>query len=336
MKTFKHALAPVALLSSLPLAISANAEESTSSSFQHQLSYHNVSSGFSSLFESDNTQVINYRYYFDQVSTETVPVALVNQLAKKSYINGSWMDKLSDKYSGLSGEYIIDDNWFIGGQLSYFDTKDHWNGQEAGALSYRINGGYYFGDYTKINVAVDYLEDDDRSSEAGAEGEYLRTILLAPGGPYRERLRGLSGIASNSLSLADTLYFESGKSKSYIYSVEASHYLKLSEQQGINFSGMFRYYDITSQSVERVFGELEFSSSHDEFGVSADWFITQRWHLGVGYHTIEIGDYDRFEDYLLQTGYHYQFSNGIYLGADYVYDIEHSHELIYLNVGWRF
>ncbi|TLU61307.1 hypothetical protein FE810_14955 [Thalassotalea litorea] len=322
------------------LSFSALSEERVSS--QHNVYQHHIEYSIGVDSGSQMDQALSYRFYVDDVE-ENGPVVLANELAQTSYIQAgfirqeldyfSWRDPKNDTYT-VSGEWVFEQNWFIGGQYSYFDLENHNVG------GYQFSAGYYLTDTTRFSVSYDYADDDgyqqsffygEQPEESASIGEWLMYY------PYP--IYAANFLASNRVpgSIQVGLILENdaakGSVESSIITLGASHYLPLAENQGLYFSGFYKKYDIETTGNAQLQQYLGFSA--DEILLTADWFITDRWNIGAKYNRIDFDVIDESE-YSAYTSYTYEFSNGLYIGADYHHFFEVSGDLFNLNLGWRF
>ncbi|WP_394175375.1 hypothetical protein [Thalassotalea litorea] len=332
MKAFKHPLASAALLSSLPFAISANAEENASAGFQHQVSYYNIDNTLS----LQGSDIVGYRYYFEQVDDSTIPVLLVEQLAQTGFVNANWVTGSGADIFAVSGEAYLTDDWYLGGQVSYFDMKSLFDSVDLDTYSFEIWGGYDFSKYTSVSTSVFYSKDDERVSSSASASDYLGVVFFDPGFYNTlERFAGVPPVAVHFRSTNDTRALET---ESYIVRLDATHYLKLSDNQGVNFKGVYSYYDVRNVSelsipISSGGGR---SINYHHFDLAADWFITPNWSIGATYNYLDTSGRDSLDSWRAQTAYQYRFDNGVYLGIEYLYNFETETDLFYLNAGWRF
>ncbi|TKB44355.1 putative porin [Thalassotalea mangrovi] len=305
--------------------------------FQHQVDYRY------GLNDSDSQDhALSYRYYLDEVQF-TGPIALTNELAQTSYIQAgfirqepdsfSWTYPKTDTYT-VSGEWIFEQNWFIGGQYNHYDLEN----RDVGG--YQLSAGYYLTETTRFFVSYDYADDDgyqqsffyrDQPEESASFGQWLMyypSPIYAANLPTSNRVPG-----SIQVGLFQENEAPKGSLESTIFTLGGSHYLPFAENQGLYLSGYYKKYDIEAKGNALLQHYVDFSA--DEILLQADWFITERWNIGAKYNRIDFDVIDESE-YSANTTYTYEFSNGLYIGAGYQYFIEASANLFNLRLGWRF
>ncbi|QBY04499.1 hypothetical protein E2K93_08900 [Thalassotalea sp. HSM 43] len=111
----------------------------------------------------------NYTYYFDAVE-QNGPYRLNGFLAQSSELSARTID--GDNH-GLSGRWVIDDQWYIGGGI--FLPDNDFLGD-----TYTISGGYFINAYTEAYASYSYREGEDDFSDSEQDNLSIGIRTLLP------------------------------------------------------------------------------------------------------------------------------------------------------------
>ncbi|MCL1047143.1 hypothetical protein L2737_17730 [Shewanella electrodiphila] len=237
---------------------------------------HEAEIGFLDTSEnSDGLASAKYSYYFQGVKQNDVPYELAAFLSQSSVISARYaMTERQDLYE-LSGEYVFDSKFFIGGAYSRLST-DRAFAPTTDLDAYELKTGYYFNPHAKLTFS--YLTHSD----------------------------------SNSTHTSDAIgYYNRDSSEDYDgFQVEYQHYLPFESTSGLMLTAVGSYSNTDSEYdskydtiflndndelvVARIEAANEGTTKETNLGMDADWYITNSWSVGGGYQYL---NYDRDSSY---------------------------------------
>ncbi|MFS1425360.1 putative porin [Shewanella sp. 10N.286.48.B5] len=240
--------------------------------------HHEAEIGFLDTSESsDGLASAKYSYYFQGVKQNDVPYALATFLSQSSVVSARYaMTERQDLYE-LSGEYVFDSKFFIGGAYSRLST-DRAFVPTTDLDVYELKAGYYFNPHAKLTLS--YLTH------------------------------------SHSESTSNNIY-SFDKSEDYDeLAVEYQHYLPFETTSGLMLTATASYskadteYNNTYDTIfhdgtnDPVDATTEATGNGTEkqtsLGVSADWYITNSWSVGGGYQYLHYDDKSSY-NHLIKT-----------------------------------
>ncbi|WP_144211520.1 putative porin [Shewanella donghaensis] len=257
----------------------AFAAEATSSTNQSADStfHHEAEIGFLDTSEnSDGLASAKYSYYFQGVKQNDAPYELATFLSQSSVISARYaMTEHQDLYE-LSGEYVFDSKFFVGGGYSRLSTERNW-GPNTDLDTYELKAGYYFNPHAKFTLS--YQTNSDSDSEHRSNDVY---------GDYnRDSSEDYDGFA-----------------------LEYQHYLPFESTSGLMLTATGIYVKTDSKDIKKydtiyindadevVEGVIESTGEQTEkatgLAINADWYITNSWSVGGGYQYL---NYDRKSSY---------------------------------------
>ncbi|WP_192021896.1 outer membrane beta-barrel protein [Shewanella sp. WPAGA9] len=258
----KISLSVILYLASCASFAADTSPSSSESSFHHQAEI-----GFLDTSESsDGLASATYSYFFQGVDQTDVPLELAPYLSQSSVVSARYATTDHQDLYALSGEYIFDSRFFIGGAYSLVTQEREWfdsNDEDT----YEINAGYYFNPYAKVTLSY------------------------------------LTYSHSNTYSNSNHAWYDSYNSQSSedydAIAAKYEHYLPFEKTSGLMLTALVTYAEIKSKShsayttytvngTDDLIPQMIESSNkgkHEETTliIDADWYITNAWSVGASY-----------------------------------------------------
>ncbi|WP_076538154.1 putative porin [Shewanella sp. UCD-KL21] len=278
---------------------------------------HEAEIGFLDTSESSDGLIsAKYSYYFQGVKQNDAPYELATFLSQSSVISARYaMTEHQDLYE-LSGEYVFDSKFFVGGAYSRLSTERNW-GPNTDLDTYELKAGYYFNPHAKLTLS--YQTNSDSDSEHRSNDVY---------GDYnRDSSEDYDGFA---LEYQHYLPFEA---TSGLMLTAIASYSNTDSEYDSKYDTLFL--DDNDEVVEaRIEAANEGTTKETNLGIDADWYITNSWSVGGGYQyrnydhdssyrfsqetadeiyesNRDYSDSDSFSIYNLNTSYFWHFSKYI-------------------------